>query len=134
MGDQFNGSYYIQALQLLLKHNGFYPYGVDGDFGNLTRQAVVALQARAGLSQTGTVDPATWRALVSGVWLSPSASKTYSYAGQAVQLLMAQWGYAPVVDGWYGTQSAAMICDFQRAYGLTVDGIAGPETAFFLLR
>jgi hypothetical protein len=134
MGDQFNGSYYIQALQLLLKHNGLYPYGVDGDFGNLTRQAVVALQARAGLSQTGTVGPETWRALVNGVWLSPSTSKTYSYAGQAVQLLMTQWGYAPAIDGWYGAQSAAMVCDFQRAYGLTMDGIAGPETAFFLLR
>lgn len=37
---------------------------IDGLYGPQTRQAVIALQQSAGLPQTGTVDEATWEALV----------------------------------------------------------------------
>lgn len=37
--------------------------GVDGEFGPLTAAAVKQFQRRAGLPQTGAVDPATWQAL-----------------------------------------------------------------------
>lgn len=37
---------------------------VDGLFGSGTRASVVQLQANRGLSQTGTVDLATWQELV----------------------------------------------------------------------
>lgn len=36
---------------------------VDGDFGGVTKQALVAFQKQAGLPQTGTVGPETWAAL-----------------------------------------------------------------------
>ena len=36
----------------------------DGDFGPMTKAAVRQFQARAGLSQTGLIDGATWRALI----------------------------------------------------------------------
>lgn len=37
--------------------------GIDGDFGNETRGAVIAFQQDAGLSVDGVVGPATWAAL-----------------------------------------------------------------------
>ena len=57
------GSYGPQAelLQLALNRAGYLPaQGVDGIFGNATRNAVVAAQRRFGLPQTGIVNAATW--------------------------------------------------------------------------
>ncbi|HKP89142.1 MAG TPA: peptidoglycan-binding domain-containing protein [Thermoleophilaceae bacterium] len=39
--------------------------GVDGDFGSQTKRAVKRVQAKVGLEQTGTIDSATWTALLS---------------------------------------------------------------------
>lgn len=42
------------------------PWGVDGDFGNDTENAVRVFQAGVNIASTGKVDAATWKALLEG--------------------------------------------------------------------
>jgi peptidoglycan hydrolase-like protein with peptidoglycan-binding domain len=44
-----------------------------------------------------------------------------------------QWGAGLVFDGIYGYNTCNFIKSFQQAYGLTVDGAAGPKTAAKML-
>ncbi|MDO4743410.1 MAG: spore cortex-lytic enzyme [bacterium] len=46
-----------------------------------------------------------------------------------IQTRLKNWGYyAGAVDGIYGTRTQAAVKKFQRANGLTADGVAGPRT------
>ncbi len=53
----------VRELQELLGRLGFSVGAVDGRYGNGTKQAVMAFQAQAGLTQDGSVGPRTWAAL-----------------------------------------------------------------------
>jgi murein L,D-transpeptidase YcbB/YkuD len=45
-----------------------------------------------------------------------------------LQTLLVRAGYAVKVDGDYGPSTRDAVKDFQRAQGVTVDGVTGPET------
>ncbi len=46
-----------------------------------------------------------------------------------IQSLLRRLGYSPgPIDGQFGNQTRSAVIGFQRDYGLTPDGIAGPET------
>ena len=53
---------YVEALQVAL--GGL---TVDGSFGNLTRNAVIAFQKKAGLEPDGEVGRLTWGAIIANV-------------------------------------------------------------------
>lgn len=54
----------VRELQRQLVRLGFLPPGtVDGRFGSMTENAVLAAQTKYRLSVDGVVGPATWRAL-----------------------------------------------------------------------
>jgi lysozyme len=55
-------------------------------------------------------------------------SVTYSAAAKQWQSRMQQRGWAIQVDGYYGPDSANICRQFQRAKGITVNGIVGPTT------
>ncbi|GAB2545191.1 L,D-transpeptidase family protein [Brachybacterium huguangmaarense] len=57
----------VTDVQNRLTQLGYFCGNSDGRFGSLMKQAVYALQASAGLRQTGTVDDATRVALNNGV-------------------------------------------------------------------
>ena len=52
--------------QKLLLQNGLQlvQYGTDGDFGEETREAVLAFQRQAGLETDGVIGSKTWKALL----------------------------------------------------------------------
>ena len=53
----------VRALQVELVEKVRAPILVSGSFGAATEAAVIAFQRRMGLTRTGVVDTATWRAL-----------------------------------------------------------------------
>lgn len=57
-------SWATREYQFMLNDLGFYLAGIDEDHGPLTTAAVRAFQAEQGLPQTGSVDDATWSALI----------------------------------------------------------------------
>lgn len=61
----------VRGVQEQLRALGFYPGVLDGIFGRGTHDAVLAFQARRGLSVDGIVGPATYNAL--GSPATPSA-------------------------------------------------------------
>jgi N-acetylmuramoyl-L-alanine amidase len=56
----------VLALQRRLTALGYWLGGVDGAFGDLTRQAVVAIQKVSGLSRDGICGPLTWSRVDAG--------------------------------------------------------------------
>src|SRR5665811_2229809 len=56
----------VLALQRRLSSLGYWLGRVDGQFGDLTRQAVVAIQKVAGLPRNGICGPATWSRVNAG--------------------------------------------------------------------
>ena len=79
----------VLALQERLAALGYWLGGVDGQFGDLTRQSVVALQKVAGLSRDGVCGPLTWSRVGAGIL--PSARSTTGHVveiGKAAQTLL----------------------------------------------
>ena len=72
---------YVRSLQRRLSSLGYWLGAVDGRFGNLTQQAVYAIQKAASLSRDGVVGVATTAALSRGVRPHPR-TKT----GSAVEI------------------------------------------------
>lgn len=60
LGDQ-NAT--VTQIQNILSSNGYPTGGIDGIFGEKTRQAVIAFQSSQGLQADGIVGPQTWAAL-----------------------------------------------------------------------
>lgn len=56
----------VRALQGRLTALGYWLGAVDGQYGDLTRQAVMALQKVAGLERDGVCGPATWSEVDAG--------------------------------------------------------------------
>ncbi|MEM8504720.1 MAG: peptidoglycan-binding domain-containing protein [Cyanobacteria bacterium P01_D01_bin.1] len=54
----------VSRLQATLKLLGFYQGSVDGDYSQLTQQAVISFQTATNLTADGITGPATWRKLL----------------------------------------------------------------------
>lgn len=87
LGD--SGDRVIKLQNLLLLH-GYNPGGVDGQFGNGTKQAVMKLQKKNSMPLTGVVDEGVWNRL----------SRAPSLTGDYKQMISMQaTAYAPNVGG-----------------------------------
>jgi len=118
----------VPALQYLLRDRG-HMLTVDGIFGPKTEAAVENFQHADLLKVDGVVGPRTWGALVIVVGSGSS--------GDAVRGVQEEFGFrdlsgepgrALAVDGVFGRQTMAAVLGFQRALGITADGIVGPAT------
>jgi len=132
----------VKALQEKLISLGYNlpKYGADGSFGQETDVAVKQFQKDHGLTADGIVGPATSKALGSAkpkVVSKPEPTKkpTILRAGMSgeevkqLQKKLNQFGFpAGQVDGKYGSQTETAVRQFQSRVGLSVDGIAGPNT------
>ena len=112
-----------------------------GTFCELTKSAVEELQRRRGLLVSGVCDQATWSTLVESSFVLGDRLNYLTSPLQRgddvaeLQELLARTGFdCGRVDGYLGKRTAASLTDFQRNYGLIVDGICGPITLQALRR
>src|SRR5215217_3082985 len=89
----------------------------DGIFGSRTRRAVKRFQRSHGLHADGIVGAATWSAIAR----RGSSARAGGSRGSAVRLLQRRLRIAS--DGVFGPGTTRALTRFQRAHGLTADGI-----------
>lgn len=93
----------VTLIQTVLSKNGYPTGGIDGIFGEKTRQAVIAFQSAQGLQADGIVGPLTWNAIqkLSAVAPIPIAAPAPANLPAKVPMLTpqpAQWSaYVPYV-------------------------------------
>lgn len=120
----------------------------DGVFDTATQEAVRAFQSYYGLVQTGTVNEATWNAIVTTFFAlgGGEASSLRPYPGYPlrrgargndVSWLQTMLNAVSTVDldmpmlqvdGIFGPLTEQNVRRYQRNYGLAEDGIVGPLT------
>jgi len=129
----------VAAVQVALKRVGLYNATVDGVRGPMTKAAIVSFQRSRGLSVDGVVGPQTRRAF--GKRGRPAfGSRTMKRGDRgwdvaAMQYILARRGYPPgAIDAVFGPMTDTALRNFQRAYGLSADGLAGPQTIAALRR
>jgi peptidoglycan hydrolase-like protein with peptidoglycan-binding domain len=135
----------VGELQAFLRLKGYAVGPIDGKFGNLTYQAVLAFQQDRSLVEDGVAGTATRAAIralsqqagfaslaaAEGKVLRPGAT------GPEVEELQ-RWlkaaGQDPgAIDGKYGSGTTAAVRAFQQAHSpLTVDGKVGSATRAML--
>ncbi|PWI04926.1 peptidoglycan-binding protein [Streptomyces sp. NWU339] len=117
----------VAALQHLLTARG-HSLPADGAFGSATTRAVKAFQRAQKLTADGIVGSGTWSKLV------PTLREgTRGSAVKALQTLLKARGQAVTVDGAFSAAVTAKVKAFQKARGLTADGIVGRRTWAALL-
>lgn len=134
----------VSDLQARLTELGYYTGAIDGRYASGTQTAVQEFQERNGLTADGIAGRQTQDLL----YASSAQPKyvTVSASGDAEEYLLLKQGtsgvevrklqgrlaelgyYAGGVDGIYGETTASAVKAFQRANGLTADGIAGKGT------
>lgn len=135
----------VTQLQLLLNENGF-GLNVDGVFGGDTFTAVKTYQQDHSMSADGIVGPLTKTAIDSTPTSAPGPIvinsprcptdlKQGEKDGCVTQLqqLLNNNGAQLAVDGTFGGGTLTAVENFQRAHGLSADGIVGPDTKSALL-
>lgn len=148
----------VKKAQQLLIAKGYScgAAGADGDFGAGTYSAVKKFQADNGLEADGIVGANTWAALLKTEQTKPEQTepeKPTTPTGSAcivdlpivrqgdngfpviaVQTLLGKHNFnVNYIDGDFGPDTLAKVKAFQRAKGLTADGIVGSKTWVKLL-
>lgn len=123
----------VAALQVALRALDLYPGEIDGITGPMTRKGTRRFQRRRRLAIDGIAGPRTRRAL--GRRGRPALGRRPMRIGRrgwdvaALQFLLNARGYGPGgYDGGFGPNTRRAVVRFQRARGLSVDGVAGPST------
>jgi LysM repeat protein len=128
----------VAALQVALRAHGLYTGPVDGIAGPVTKKGVRRFQAQHGIVARGTVGPRTRRAL--GPLGRPLLGRRELWPGRvgwdvaSLEFRLRRLGLSVGrVDGRFDGRTAAALRRFQRARGLSADGIAGRHTFQALL-
>lgn len=119
----------VYTIQTKLKNWGYTTANPDGVFGSKTRDAVMYFQRKNGLVADGVVG--YWTLSKLGMANVNSTLKAGSRGTGVVKLQTAlnNKGYSVgKVDGVFGNKTYNAVVAFQKANGLTPDGIAGPIT------
>ncbi|WP_252314025.1 peptidoglycan-binding protein [Sinobaca sp. H24] len=114
----------VESLQELLNDKGtLEKSAVSGTFGKDTKAAVTAYQEKHDLAVDGVAGPQTIGAL---------EVLKHGSTGQPVESLQEDLSdlglYNIEVDGIYGDKTEKAVTEFQSKSGISVDGLAGPET------
>ncbi|HOQ00619.1 MAG TPA: peptidoglycan-binding protein [Acetivibrio clariflavus] len=129
----------VTSLQSNLRTLGYLQVNPTGCYGSLTKSAVQKLQQNNGLESDGIAGSKTL-ALIEKLLSEKTASRGTSSTGalkegmsgsRVTQLQndLKKLGYFNVnPTGYYGSLTKEAVKKFQKAYGLTQDGIAGNAT------
>jgi murein DD-endopeptidase MepM/ murein hydrolase activator NlpD len=128
-----SGSAGLAALQVALHARGYYAGTIDGLKGPGTTAAILRFQRQAGVAPTGTLTPATRRALGSygrhPLGSRPLTAGAVGWDVAALQFLLAWHGFpSATFDGGLGSHTAKALRLFQRWAGLPSDGVARETT------
>jgi peptidoglycan hydrolase-like protein with peptidoglycan-binding domain len=145
----------VKKLQRALTIAGAYDGSIDGDYGDLTEEAVKSFQKDKRLTADGVAGEDTIRALfgqeaakppeeekgMSGIESlndigdTPATSEkgdSGSKVKKLQQALKLKGYYDGPVDGDFGESTEAAVKSFQKAKGMSQDGVAGKTTIFIL--
>jgi peptidoglycan hydrolase-like protein with peptidoglycan-binding domain len=122
----------VRTLQKKLNNHGA-KISVDGSFGVATNSAVRTFQSSSGLSADGVVGPKTWKKLnsSSGGGSASQPKLRSGSRGSAVTDLQKKLNKSKAglkVDGSFGASTTSAVKAYQRALGLSADGVVGPNT------
>ncbi|MFW5667446.1 MAG: peptidoglycan-binding protein [Coleofasciculus sp.] len=141
----------VTSLQRNLQVAGYFNGPITGYYGSTTQAAVIQLQQAKGLTVDGIAGPKTRAALESTPLSStsqtaPSTEATEDRMGFAnpglvlkrgsrnsdvtalQRTLQAQGYYDGPITGYYGNLTENAVIQYQKAKGLTVDGMVGANT------
>ncbi|WP_170144561.1 peptidoglycan recognition protein family protein [Citricoccus muralis] len=120
----------VRRVQVTLDVIGHDPGAADGVFGPATEKALREYQSSLGTGVDGIAGPRTWGALAT----HHAAGSTVSSGDSGTEVeylqrgLKASSGVDLATDGHFGDQTEAAVSAYQKARGLTVDGVAGGKT------
>ena len=127
----------VTTLQNRLIALGYLAGSADGKFGRNTKSAVIAFQKANGLSADGVVGEDTSAKLYASNVVSNTVSSTQTLRVGAVsdavrdmQNRLITLGYLEngEADGKFGVKTSLALIEFQKANGLSADGVAGAKT------
>lgn len=131
----------VRNLQQDLTTLGYYWAEITGNFGAKTETAVKRFQEENGLTPDGVAGTKTLNAIASAVARKGGTSASSSSAGTTLKLNsqgtkvsqlqtdLKQLGYYYAeITGNFGSKTEAAVKAFQKAKGLTSDGVAGTRT------
>ena len=131
----------VRNLQQDLTTLGYYWAEITGNFGARTETAVKRFQEENGLTADGVAGAKTLNAIAAAVARKGGTSASSSSAGTALKLNsqgtkvsqlqtdLKQLGYYYAeITGNFGSRTEAAVKAFQKAKGLTADGVAGTRT------
>jgi N-acetylmuramoyl-L-alanine amidase len=126
----------VAEVRSTLASLGLLPPGSGDVFDAVVEHAVRDFQQQRGLITDGMVGPATYRALRDAMYQLGARPLAFMVSAPVsgddvlqLQLKLLELGYdAGRPNGVFGAQTEAALRSFQRDYGITVDGICGPET------
>jgi peptidoglycan hydrolase-like protein with peptidoglycan-binding domain len=121
----------VREVQVALEETGENPGPVDGRFGAQTLAAVKAFQQKRGIPVDGVVGPVTWRNIDEFAEFDEPTIRSGS-RGLPVRRAQSRLSLAGFdtggVDGIFGAKTEAGVKALQKATGIPVDGIVGPQT------
>jgi peptidoglycan hydrolase-like protein with peptidoglycan-binding domain len=125
----------VRALQCFLNDSDYGPVLVDGIYGRQTRAAVARVESgfEGPAPHPGRIDRGMWVLLISRSMGNGTLRQGATGAEvTTLQRALRAAGGTIAVDGVFGSQTAKVVKQFQQANSITVDGVVGDETYFFL--
>lgn len=109
-------------------------YAVTSKYGQASSDAIKLFQERNDITPTGECDAVTYEKLMAAS-ASPYIMKKNDKCTmvKVIQTKLKEKGYMDKVTGLCGDDTITAVTNFQKANGLTPDGIAGPGTLKILL-
>ncbi|WP_445627814.1 peptidoglycan-binding protein [Nostoc sp. DSM 114167] len=117
----------VTRLQQRLRQLGYFNTNPTGNFGRITKDAVIAFQRSYRITANGIVNRQTWNALM-GTSVTPGRSSLSTQQVKELQVRLRQLGYLNAdATGNVGPMTREAVIAFQRNNGLPVDGIANAQ-------